>query len=68
MQSTPLGCDSSQLPDPRSLLLSVAVAGAMPAVAVFPEPPLVPGRRYRFCLVLLEGGSDHDDLALVVSL
>ncbi|XP_034246871.1 uncharacterized protein LOC117648474, partial [Thrips palmi] len=65
VESTPLGCDSSQLADPRSLLLSVAVAGAV-AAPVSPEPRLVAGRRYRFCLVLLEGGGDHDDLALVV--
>lgn len=54
LESTPLGCDSSQLADPRSLLLFL------------PASHLAAGRRYRFCLVLLEGGGVHDDLALVV--
>lgn len=58
LQSTPLGCDSSQLPDPRTLLLALPSTNA---------PRLSAGRRYRFCLVLLEGGGSHDDLALVVS-
>ncbi|XP_052126691.1 leucine-rich repeat and fibronectin type-III domain-containing protein 3 [Frankliniella occidentalis] len=53
--STPLGCDSSQLDDPHQLLVSLPAA-----------PHLQPARRYRYCLVLLVGGGSHDDLAIVV--
>ena len=54
VQSAPLGCDSTQLADPRSLLLAV------------PATRLSPGQIYRYCLVLLEGGVEPDDHALVI--
>lgn len=59
LESKPLGCDSSQLDDPR--LLQLSLPAEVPA-----RRRLLAGRWYRFCLVLLEGGGAQDDLALVV--
>ncbi|KAJ1531039.1 hypothetical protein ONE63_005869 [Megalurothrips usitatus] len=59
LESKPLGCDSSQLDDPR--LLQLSLPAEVPA-----RRRLSAGRWYRFCLVLLEGGGAQDDLALVV--
>lgn len=53
LESNPLKCDSSQLVDPRTLSLAL------------PATDLQPGHRYRYCVVLLEGGGS-DESALVL--
>lgn len=53
LESNPLKCDSSQLVDPRTLSL------------VLSATDLQPGHRYRYCVVLLEGGGS-DESALVL--
>lgn len=53
LESTPLKCDSSQLVDPKTLALTLSASD------------LQVGHRYRYCVVLLEGGG-NDESALVL--
>uniref|UniRef100_A0A1B6CMM5 LRRCT domain-containing protein n=2 Tax=Clastoptera arizonana TaxID=38151 RepID=A0A1B6CMM5_9HEMI len=53
LENNRLTCDSTQLVDPRTLSL------------VLSATDLQPGHRYRYCVVLLEGGGS-DDSALVL--
>lgn len=53
LESTPLKCDSSQLVDPKTLQLTLSASD------------LQLGHRYRYCVVLLEGGG-NDESALVL--
>ncbi|PSN55203.1 hypothetical protein C0J52_00629 [Blattella germanica] len=55
LESNPLRCNSSQLADPRALTVTL------------PSADLLVGHRYRFCVVLLEGGgAASDEMALVL--
>lgn len=55
LESNPVRCNSSQLADPRALTLTLSSAG------------LLLGHRYRYCVVLLEGGgATSDEMALVL--
>lgn len=55
LESNPVRCNSSHLADPRSLTLTLPSAG------------LLLGHRYRYCVVLLEGGGvTSDEMALVL--
>ncbi|KAG8338294.1 hypothetical protein J6590_005839 [Homalodisca vitripennis] len=53
LESNPLKCDSSQLVDPKTLALALSASD------------LQLGHRYRYCVVLLEGGG-NDESALVL--
>lgn len=55
LESNPVRCNSSQLADPRALTLTL------------PSEGLLLGHRYRYCVVLLEGGGvTSDEMALVL--
>ncbi|XP_021931325.1 insulin-like growth factor-binding protein complex acid labile subunit [Zootermopsis nevadensis] len=55
LESNPVRCNSSQLADPRALTLTLSSSG------------LLLGHRYRYCVVLLEGGGvASDEMALVL--
>ncbi|XP_054277329.1 carboxypeptidase N subunit 2-like isoform X2 [Macrosteles quadrilineatus] len=53
LESNPLKCDSSQLVDPKTLSITLSASD------------LQLGHRYRYCVVLLEGGG-NDESALVL--
>ena len=55
LESNPIRCNSSQLADPRALTVTL------------PSADLLLGHRYRYCVVLLEGGGTaSDEMALVL--
>ncbi|KAJ4448224.1 hypothetical protein ANN_10238 [Periplaneta americana] len=55
LESSPVHCNSSQLPDPRALTVSLSAAD------------LMLGHRYRYCVVLMGGGGPvTDEVALVL--
>ncbi|KAJ9599856.1 hypothetical protein L9F63_009896 [Diploptera punctata] len=55
LESNPIRCNSSQLADPRALTVTL------------PSADLLIGHRYRYCVVLLEGGGTmSDEMALVL--
>jgi Leucine-rich repeat (LRR) protein len=54
LTSTPLKCNSTQLADPTALTVRL------------PSGDMQPGRRYRYCVVLLEGGRYTDEVQLVL--
>ncbi|XP_063216385.1 protein slit-like [Bacillus rossius redtenbacheri] len=51
-ESSPLQCNSSTLADPHLLPVSLPAGG------------FLPGRQYRYCLVLLVGGDSSDEVSL----